>query len=195
MHAIPRHPLCRQASERALCHIDFSSVILMCCCCSECSSCRIGTFVSSACSAVADTGCATCDTCSNLQYASQDCANGLNRICTSCESCFIRDPSVRLLCDNDRYKWWAHAHCCYDTDGNQVRFNFKCYSSFLLQIMVFLICLLAGNVQRGGSTKYAHTIAQRQTSLGISRFSSVCFWQSICAGQDVVPVASEISPF
>ena len=90
---------------------------------SECSTCRIGTFISSACSATKDTECSTCTACNNLEYASQECGNGLDRICTSCESCFIRDPAVRLLCGNDRYKWWAHTNCCYDSNGNQVFYS------------------------------------------------------------------------
>lgn len=91
--------------------------------CAECSTCRIGTYISSACTATKDTDCSTCTTCTNLEYASQDCANGLDRICSSCESCFIRDPAVRLLCDNDRYKWWAHTNCCNDLNGNQIMCN------------------------------------------------------------------------
>ena len=90
---------------------------------SECASCPLGTYISSSCGGIQNTVCSDCTLCSNLEYESQSCLYGLNTVCNSCESCFFKSPAVRAMCNNDRYRWWALEHCCFDITGTQVSFG------------------------------------------------------------------------
>ncbi|EKX43447.1 hypothetical protein GUITHDRAFT_140491 [Guillardia theta CCMP2712] len=68
--------------------------------CSNCSTCPIGKYISSACSNNSDTVCAYCSTCPSGKYISSACSNNSDTVCSNCSTCSSgKDSTCSSICN------------------------------------------------------------------------------------------------